>query len=79
MFSRSLLYSPTQNLRLDSMFWKTIYSVLSCVGIVEFLDENSMVHCVLSSRQIDKSGSCVHVPLVVILYVLSEVQHLAGV
>ena len=32
-----------------------------------------MIHCIVSYRQIIISGSCGHVPLVVILYVLSEV------
>ena len=35
-----------------------------------------MVHCIVRYRQIDKSGSCDHTPLVDILYVLSEVQQL---
>ena len=34
-----------------------------------------MIHCIVSYRQIDTSGSCGHVPLVVILYVLSEVYN----
>ena len=32
-----------------------------------------MIHCIVSYRQLYTSGSCNHVPLVVILYVLSEV------
>ena len=32
-----------------------------------------MIHCIVSYIQIYTSGSCGHVPLVVILYVLSEV------
>ena len=34
-----------------------------------------MIHCIVSYRQMDTSGSCGHVPLVVILYVLSEVYN----
>ena len=32
-----------------------------------------MIHCIVCCRQMDKSTSCDHAPLVVILYVLSEV------
>ena len=34
-----------------------------------------MIHCIVSHRQIDTSVSCGYVPLVVILYVLSEVYN----
>ena len=51
------------------MFWKNIHS------IVKLLDKDSMIHCIVSYRQIDTSSSCGHVPLVVILYVLSEVYN----
>ena len=34
-----------------------------------------MIHCIVSYRQIDTSSSCGHAPLVVILYVLSEVYN----
>ena len=35
-----------------------------------------MIHCIVSYIQIDTNGFCGHVPLVVILYVLSEVYNL---
>ena len=35
-----------------------------------------MIHCIVSYRQIDTSGSCGHGPLVVIFYVLSEVYNI---
>ena len=53
------------------------WSAVMCC-IVELLDVNYMVHYIVSCRQIDKSGSSDHAPLVAILYVLSEVQQLAG-
>ena len=34
-----------------------------------------MIHCIMSYGQMDTSGSCGHVPLVVILYVLSGVYN----
>ena len=34
-----------------------------------------MIHCIVSYRQIDTSSSCGYAPLVVILYVLSEVYN----
>ena len=34
-----------------------------------------MIHCIVRYRQIDISGSCGHVPLVGILYVLSDVYN----
>ena len=34
-----------------------------------------MINCIVSYRQIDTSGSCDHAPLVVILYVVSEVYN----
>ena len=34
-----------------------------------------MIHCIVSYIQIDTNGSCGHAPLVVILYVLSEVYN----
>ena len=46
--------------------------VLEECCIVELLDEDSMIHCFVCCRQIDKSGSCDHTPLVVMLYVLNE-------
>ena len=69
------LFSSTDNIWLDSMLWKNLYSVMSC--IVELRDEDSVIHCIVSCRQIDKSGCCNHAPLT-ILYVLSEVLQLAG-
>ena len=47
--------------------------MLSC--IIELLDVEYMIHCIVSSRPIYKSDSCDHSPLVVILYVLSEVYN----
>ena len=35
--------------------------------------EDSMILCIVSCRQIDKGSSCDHAPMLVILYVLSEV------
>ena len=32
-----------------------------------------MIHCIVSYRPIDTGSSCGHVPLLIILYVLSEV------
>ena len=66
----------TDNIRLDSMLWNNLHSVLSC--IVELRDEDSMIHCIVSCRQIDKRGCCNHTPLVATLYVLSKVLQLAG-
>ena len=64
------LISSTYNIQLDSRFWKNIHSVLSCV--VELLDEDYMIHCIVTCRHIDKGGSCDHAPLVVIFYGLNE-------
>ena len=40
---------------------------------LESVEADSMIHCIESSRQIDKSGSCDHTHMVVDLYVLREV------
>ena len=40
--------------------------------IVKLLDKDFMIHCIVRYRQIDTSG---HVPLLVILYVLSKGYH----
>ena len=37
-----------------------------------------MINCIVSCSQVDKCGSCGHVPLVVILYVLSDVYSVDG-
>ena len=47
-----------------------------CACIVKLLEKGSMIHCIVSYRQIDTSGSCGYVPLVVIIYVLREVYNL---
>ena len=62
VWSLHLLFSSTYNPWLDSMLWKNHHSVLSC--IIELLDENSMIYCMVSCRQISKRGSCDHAPLV---------------
>ena len=43
--------------------------------MVNLLERDSMIHCIVSYRPIDTSGSCGHVPLVVILFVLSVVDN----
>ena len=60
-------FSYTYTLWFNSIFWKNLRSVL--------LDKDSMIHSIVSYRQIDTSDYCGHVPLVVILYVLSEVYN----
>ena len=45
-------------------------------GVVEFLYQKSMVHCVVRCRQVHKSGSSDLSYLVAIFYVLSQIQQL---
>ena len=54
----------------------TLLDVLGCV--VELLDEDPMVHCVVSCRQVYKSCTGNHASLVTIFDMLSEVKQLTG-
>ena len=59
-----------------------MYSPLSSYLYIHFILDFkyilSLVHSIVSCREIDKSGSCDHAPMVAIFYVLSEVQYLDG-
>ena len=54
----------------------TWLAVLGCV--VELLDEDPMVHCVVNCRQVYKSFTSNHASLVTIFDMLSEVRQLTG-
>ena len=45
-------------------------------GVVEFLYQRSMIHCVVCCRQVYKSGSRDVSYLVAIFYVLGQIQQL---
>ena len=65
------LFSSIYNLLLNSKIWIILPNVLSCVV---YLYHKSMVHCVVRSRQVDKSGSRDPFFLVAIFSVLDKIQ-----